>query len=57
MNHDYTGGTVPTWQQKIVRRLEPLSPGRYLLTFEVPVGGTVEPTWTVLELGKVENSR
>lgn len=60
MTEVYTGGTVlfAKWQMKLAQRVAGLEPGRrYMITLDVPMSGTVEPTWSVLELGKVENGR
>lgn len=60
MTEQYTGGTAPLakWQLKLAQRVAGFEPGRrYMITLDVPTSGTVEPTWAVLELGKVENMR
>ena len=59
MTDTYTGGTVPIakWQVKLAQRVAGFEPGRYILVVDMPVMGTVEPTWSVMAMGKVENSR
>lgn len=59
MTEQYTGGTAPLakWQLKLAQRVAGFEPGRYMLIVDMPTSGTVEPTWSVLELGKVENMR
>ena len=56
---DYAGGTVPIarWQLKLAQRVAGFEPGRYMLIFDMPTSGTVEPSWSVQELGKIENYR
>ena len=59
MTGPYTGGTVPIakWQVKLAQRVAGFEPGRYILVVDMPSMGTVEPTWSVMAMGKVENGR
>jgi len=60
MTHSTTPGTatytLATWQVKAAQRLAQLPPGRYMIVFDMPAG-TVEPDWSVMGYGKVENGR
>ncbi len=59
MTQPYTGGTatLAKWQDKFAKRMGLLEPGRYMIVFDVPQAGTVEPTWSVMAVGQVENWR
>lgn len=59
MNDTYSGGTVPIakWQLKLAQRVAGFEPGRYLVIVDMPSMGTVEPTWSVTAVGRVENGR
>lgn len=58
VSSEYAGGTVPlsTWQLKFAQRVGGLEPGVHLFAVTV-LGGTVEPTWSKIGAGKVENGR
>jgi len=59
MIEQYTGGTVPIakWQVKLAQRVAGFEPGRYIMVVDMPAMGTVEPTWSIVAMGKVENGR
>lgn len=53
-----TSDILPTRLLKLALRLAQLQPGRaYTVTIWMPPKSDAEPTWSVTDLGKIENDR